>query len=162
MKIVIGLVFLLGGLVCLLGAVFHWDWLFRSRRSRLLVESIHMEQGKVTYGVIGIVLILIALIVMLVPQVSQTLTGRPDATAILTVEADGCSVTRSDVTGMTDLKNLLWRVTTRSYDEVATRTAYEEYTYRYPHAGEYFVVLQAWYNSSYVTISNRVAITCSN
>jgi hypothetical protein len=162
MKIVIGIVFLLAGIVLLLGAVYRWDWMLRSRRSRFMVERLGIEQGRVTYSAIGIVLIIIALLVMLVPQVSQTLTGRPDATAILSVEADGCSVTRTEVTGMTDLKNLLWRVTTRSYDEVATRTAFDEYRFQYPRAGKYYVVLQAWYNGSYVTISNRVAITCSN
>ena len=162
MKIAIIVLLILGGLVLLLGAIFSWDWMLRSRRSRYIVERLGIEQGRIIYGVIGIILIIIALIVMLVPKVSQTITGKPDALAILSVKSDGCSVLRSEVAGTTSLQYLQWIMTNANFETVFTRRADVEYEYRYNRSGEYFVVIQAWYGGGWVTISNKVKINCTS
>jgi hypothetical protein len=162
LKVAISLLFLVPGLVLLLGAIFKWGWMMRSRRSRFIVEKLGIEQGRVVYGVIGTVAIIIALIVMLTPRVDQTLAGKPDVMTILKVEADGCTVTRSEVNGTTAVKDFQWKVTSLDFQLVGTRTTEDELSYRYPKAGEYQVVFQAWYHGAYVTISNKVDIHCSN
>jgi len=162
MKTVVIAILLLGGLVSLLGAVLKWDWMFKSRRSRAVVESLHLEQGRVVYGGIGILLVIVALVLILFPQVSQPFTGKPDALAILSVESDGCTVTRTEVAGMSSIQNILWRITNENFETVGFQSADDVYSYRYNRAGVYDVVLQAWYEGSYVTISNKVEINCTS
>lgn len=162
MKIVIFAILLLIGLVLLLGAFLKWDWMFKSRRSRYMVDSMHLEQGQVIYGGIGIVLVIIALLVILLPQASQRLIEKPDASAMLSVESDGCTVSRSEVVGTTAIQNYLWLVTGEDFKTVLTRSANNEFTYRHNRSGVYYVVLQAWHDGGYVTISNKVKITCTS
>ena len=162
MKIAIILLFLVAGLALLLGAVFKWGWMLRSRRSRLLVERYGIEQGRIFYGVFGVILIVIALIVMLVPEVGQTLAGKPDAMAILKVEADGCTVTRSEVVGADADESLMWKVMDQNFQTVFTRSSDEEMSLKYHTSGVYDVILQSWHHGSYVTISNKVEINCTN
>jgi hypothetical protein len=161
MNIVFFALFLIIGLVLLLGALFKWDWLFRTRKSHLLVEGTRFEQGQVLYGVIGIIMIVISLIIVLVPQVSQTITGKPDAMAILKVEDDGCTVTRSEPAGTTEVEHFLWVVTNPDYETVFTRAMDEDTTFKYAGDGNYAIVLQAWFNGEYVTISNKVKVNCT-
>jgi hypothetical protein len=162
MEIAIIVLFLVSGLVLLLGAIFKWDWLFKSRKSRTIVDGTNFEQGQILYGVIGIILIIISLIIVIVPQVGETLTGKPDAMAILKVEADGCTVTRSEVVGTVFVKNLMWNVTDQEFMSVFSRSADDELTFKYHNTGVYDVVLQTWHNDAYVTISNKVEINCTN
>jgi hypothetical protein len=89
MKIAAFIVIFIGALITLLGAYFKWDWMFKTRKSKAYVEGTHFEQDQIFYGVIGIVLFIIALIVILVPQVSQTLAGKLDVMTIIKVEDDG-------------------------------------------------------------------------
>jgi hypothetical protein len=162
MKIAFFALFLLAGIVLLAGAWIKWGLLFRSRKANALVEGTHFVQGQIFYGVFGIVLIIISLIIVLVPQVGQTLTGKPDAMAILKVEADGCTVTRSEVVGADADESLMWNVIDQDYHSVFSRSAEDEVAFKYTRPGVFDVILQSWHNGAYVTISNKVEVNCSN
>jgi hypothetical protein len=134
--------------------------LFRTRKARSLVEGTHFEQGQILYGVIGIILVILALVTILVPEAGETLSGRPDATVFLTVEADGCTVTRSEVVGTAEITNFMWKVTDADYKTLLTRSGDDSLSFKYNHAGMNFVVMQTFHNGGYVTISNKVKIDC--
>ncbi|MGA9398057.1 MAG: immunity 17 family protein, partial [Anaerolineaceae bacterium] len=123
MKTFVIVIMILGGLVLLIGAVLKWEWMLRTRRSRDIVQKLGIERGRIIYGVIGGLLGIVALALILFPQVSQPFTGKPDALAILSVEPDGCTVTRSEVAGMSSNKNLLWRITNQNFETVAFQSA---------------------------------------
>jgi len=154
------IVFLLVGLVLLLGAVLKWEILFRSRKARSLVEGTHFEQGQILYGVIGIILVILALVTILAPEARETISGRPDATVFLSVEADGCTVTRSEVVGSAEIKNFMWKVTNADYETLLTRSGDDSLSFKYMHIGVNYVVMQTWHNGEYITISNKVKIDC--
>ncbi len=160
MKVAFFVLFLLVGLALLLGAVFKWEYLFKSRKVRALVEGTHLEYGQILYGVIGIVLIILALVTILVPEAGETLSGRPDATVFLSVEPDGCTVTRSEVVGSAEITNFMWKVTNADYQTLLTRSGEDSMSFKYNKAGENFVVMQTFHNGGYVTISNKVKIDC--
>ena len=131
MNIAFFIAFLVVGLILLLGVVFKWDWLFRTRKARSLVEGTHFEQGQILYGVIGIILVILALVTILVPEAGESLSGRPDATVFLSVEADGCTVTRSEVVGSAEIKNFMWKVTNADYETLLTRSGDDSLSFKY-------------------------------
>jgi len=160
MKIAFFILFLLAGSVLILGAVFKWDWLFRSRKTQMLVQGTHFEQGQILYGVMGIILVILSLVTTLIPQAGEIIAGRPDATVFLTVEADGCTVTRSEVVGTDEIKNFMWKVTNADYETLLTRSGDDSMSFKYVQSGVNFVVMQTWHNGQYITISNKVKIDC--
>jgi hypothetical protein len=84
----------------------------------------------------------------------------PDFDVTLSVEPDGCTVTRTEVTGSSSIHNLQWTVTNETGEMVLSRLADEEYRYTYFRPGIYDVVLQTWHNGEYVDIGNQVKIAC--
>lgn len=83
-----------------------------------------------------------------------------DASAEVRVGADGCTVTRTEVEGMTPVSNLQWVVIDESGERVLSRAAEGEYQYTYYRPGAYRVHLIAWYAGEYRQISNEVLIQC--
>jgi hypothetical protein len=76
------------------------------------------------------------------------------------VEADGCTVTRSEVVGTDEIKNFMWKVTNADYDTLLTRSGDDSMSFKYVQPGVNFVVMQTWHNGQYITISNKVKIDC--
>jgi len=117
----------------------------------------------------GAVLIVACLLVLAIPLIgsfflmpakSVSSPQELDASAEIRVESDGCTVTRTDVQGATPIRNLQWVVIDASGEQVLGRAAEGEYKYTYYRSGEYSVYLEAWYDGTYVQISNEVIINC--
>jgi hypothetical protein len=161
MKIAAIVILILAGLVILFGSIFNWDWMFRRPLARTLIQATGVDKAKIIYGIVGLLLLGVAVTLILVPQLNMPLQAKPDATMILKVESDGCTVSRSESVGPTSLNNFQWLVTNQEFETVFTRTANNEYTYQYYQSGVYDMVVQAWYQGAYVTISNKVEINCT-
>jgi hypothetical protein len=161
MNIVAIVILLLAGIVILFGSIFNWDWMFRRPLARTLIQATGVDKAKIIYGVVGLLLLGVAVTLILVPQFNQPLQAKPNATMILKVESDGCAVSRSDPVGPTSLDHFQWVVTNQDFETVFTRIADNEYTYRYNQSGTFAMVVQAWYKGAYVTVSNKVEINCT-
>ena len=148
------------GLAILGGSIFNWDLMFRSSLARDMVKKIGVDGTKIIYGAIGMAMIAAAIIMVWVTQANKPLQAKPDATVLLSVGSDGCTVNRTDVVGDAEIDHLQWKVMDQNFQTVFTRIADNELSYRYIHAGVYDVNLQAWYQGGYVTISNKVRINC--
>jgi Immunity protein 17 len=161
MNIVISVIFVLAGLVILFGSIFNWDWMFRSSLARNLIQATGVDKAKIIYGAVGMLLLALAATLILVPQFNAPLQDKPDATMILKVGSDGCTVTRTDAVGSTSLEHFQWLITNKNFQTVFTRVADNEHEYRYNETGVYDMAVQAWYKGAYVTISNKVEINCT-
>ena len=53
------------GLATLLGAVFDWDWFMEHPKARFLTESLGRDGARASYGLLGIVLVVVSLTVRL-------------------------------------------------------------------------------------------------
>jgi hypothetical protein len=91
---------------------------------------------------------------------SAAVNEPPDAFVQLSVSADGCGVTRSDVSGLIAVDALTWVIADDDGFPVLERNTENEFQYRYFIAGEYTVSIKAWYGGRYYTISNVVEIDC--
>jgi hypothetical protein len=110
--------------------------------------------------VIGCVLVAGAVFLFRSSSAQSTEVGVLDASAQLTVDADGCGVIRTEITGTTPVTLPSWVVTDSEGYVVLDRNAEGEYKYRYFSGGKYTVHLNAWYDGAYHQISNQVAINC--
>lgn len=50
-------VFVLVGLLCILAAIFNWDWLFTAQNSRFIVANVGRGQARLFYAAIGCLMI---------------------------------------------------------------------------------------------------------
>ena len=160
-KIAIVVILLSAGLVILFGSIFNWDWMFRRPLARTLIQATGVDKAKIIYGIVGLLLLGVAAAWILIPQFNAPLQAKPNATVILKVESDGCTVSRSDPVGPTTLDHFQWVVTNQAFQTVFTRIADEEHTFRYNQAGVYDMAIQAWYQGAYVTVSNKVEVNCT-
>ena len=96
-------ILLLVGIVILLRSIFNWDWMIRRPLARTLIQATGVDKVKFIYGVVGLLLLGGAVTLILVPQFNQPLQAKPNATMILKIETDGCTVSRSDPVGPTSL-----------------------------------------------------------
>lgn len=80
--------------------------------------------------------------------------------ATLNVDADGCTVIRSDVESSGPVRGLQWVITDESGRQVLGRNALGETRYTYYRPGKYDVVLQTFHIDRYIDISKHVKITC--
>ncbi|GEM_PF-4957064 len=161
MNIVIIVILLLAGIIILFGSIFNWDWMFRSSLARNLIQATGVDKAKIIYGVVGMLLLVLAATLILVPQFNAPLQGKPNATIILKVGSDGCTVTRTDAVGPTSLEHFQWVVSNKDFQTMFTRSADDEHEFRYNETGAYDIVVQAWYKGAYVTVSNKVKIDCA-
>jgi hypothetical protein len=159
--IVVIVILILAGIVILFGSIFNWDWMFRRPLARNLIQVTGVDKAKIIYGIVGLLLLGGAVALILIPQFNAPLQAKPDATMILKVGSDGCTVSRSDPVGPTSLEHYQWMVTNKDFQTVFTRIADDEHEYRYNQTGVYDIVVQAWYKGAYVTVSNKVEINCT-
>ncbi len=54
-------IFVLAGILSLLAALFDWDWFFTARNAQFIVRNVGRKQARWFYGVLGIILISMAL-----------------------------------------------------------------------------------------------------
>ncbi|WP_297328440.1 immunity 17 family protein [uncultured Bacteroides sp.] len=54
-------IFVLAGVLSLLAALFDWDWFFTARNAQFIVRNVGRKQARWFYGVLGIILISMAL-----------------------------------------------------------------------------------------------------
>ncbi len=80
--------------------------------------------------------------------------------ATLNVDADGCTVVRSEVESSDPVRGLQWVITDESGRQVLARNALGENSYSCFRPGQYDVVLQTLYNGRYIDISGHVKIAC--
>jgi hypothetical protein len=161
MEIIAIVILMSGGLVIIFGSIYKWDLMFRSSPARDLVQAIGTDGAKIVYGVVGLLMIIAAALMIMIPQFNRPLQAKPDATVMLSVEADGCTVLRTEVVGKSSIQHFLWLITDEDFKTVGTLSADDIYTYRHNRSGRYAVVIQAWYEGGYVTISNKVKINCT-
>lgn len=177
MEIIVSVFVVLIGLYLLIGALLRWDWMYQNRRARGIVETFGIKGARAIYGTIGVILVLsipAMRVIRWIDLYQKNVQGdgrdavpsnlfvepTPDFAVTLSVEPDGCTITRSEVTGSSQVHNLQWTVTNENGDMVLGRNALGEYRYTYYRPGVYSVVLQTWHNGQYIDIGNEVKIDC--
>ena len=53
-------IFLLSGLVALLAALLDWEWFFTAQNTRFIVRSLGRRRARWCYGLLGVVLVVLA------------------------------------------------------------------------------------------------------
>jgi hypothetical protein len=64
--VLIALLAIAAGIFILLGGINNWDWFMRSFRAGLFVKTIGRQGARVVYGILGIVLITIGVLLLLI------------------------------------------------------------------------------------------------
>ncbi|SEM88723.1 MULTISPECIES: immunity 17 family protein [unclassified Paenibacillus] len=64
--ILIALLAIAAGIFSLLGGINNWDWFMKSFRAGLFVKTIGRQGARVVYGLFGIVLITIGVLLLLI------------------------------------------------------------------------------------------------
>lgn len=64
--VLIALLAIAAGIFSLLGGINNWDWFMRSFRAGLFVKTIGRQGARVVYGILGIVLITIGVLLLLI------------------------------------------------------------------------------------------------
>ncbi len=102
-----------------------------------------------------------------VPSTTPTVAGTPSATSErrvprlkLQVFSDGCGVIRSEGAEGVEYRNLTWVFRDQDGFQVLGRNAEGETRYRYFTGGTYDVVLEAFVDGKYSTVSNEVTVQC--
>lgn len=177
MEIIVSIFVIFIGLYLLIGALLRWDWMYQNRRARGIVQIFGTKGARIIYGTVGLIVALSIPVFRVIrwidlyqknvqgngrDTIPNTILAEPtaDFAVTLSVEPDGCTVTRSEVTGSSTVYNLQWTITNESGDMVLGRNALGEYRYQYYRPGVYSVVLQTWHNGQYIDIGNEVKIDC--
>ncbi len=58
---VVQAIFALAGIISLLAALFNWNWFFTARNAQSIVRNVGRKRARLFYGVLGIILIGMAL-----------------------------------------------------------------------------------------------------
>jgi hypothetical protein len=64
--VLIALLAIAAGIFSLLGGINNWNWFMRSFRAGLFVKTIGRQGARVVYGILGIVLITIGVLLLLI------------------------------------------------------------------------------------------------
>ncbi|MDR0961237.1 MAG: immunity 17 family protein [Mediterranea sp.] len=64
-------IFLLAGLTALLAALGNWNWFFNSRNAAFIVNNVGRPRARLFYGVLGVILIVMAVFFYLQPTASN-------------------------------------------------------------------------------------------
>ncbi|WP_063564459.1 immunity 17 family protein [Paenibacillus sp. O199] len=64
--VLIALLAIAAGIFSLLGGINNWDWFMKSFRAGLFVKPIGRQGARVVYGIFGIVLITIGVLLLLI------------------------------------------------------------------------------------------------
>ncbi|QLG42218.1 immunity 17 family protein [Paenibacillus sp. E222] len=64
--VLIALLAIAAGIFSLLGGINNWDWFMKSFRAGLFVKTIGRQGARVVYGLFGIVLITIGVLLLLI------------------------------------------------------------------------------------------------
>ena len=92
--------------------------------------------------------------------ISQPINHKPDAFVDISVDPDGCGVSREEHQGTSSVSSLTWVITDMDGYSVLERNADHEYKYRYFQSGNYTAHIKAWFNGAYHQISDQVTIDC--
>lgn len=65
-SVLIALLAIAAGIFSLLGGINNWDWFMKSFRAGLFVKTIGRQGARVVYGLFGIVLITIGVLLLLI------------------------------------------------------------------------------------------------
>lgn len=68
MTVIYFVIFLLCGLFSIAGAVFNWDFFFDSSKARVFVRLFGRTGARIFYGILGIAIIVIGIMVMIAPN----------------------------------------------------------------------------------------------
>ena len=109
---------------------------------------------------VGVCIGLILYSFLVAPVSYEPVYEELDAWVEVSVESNGCTVTRSDPEGSTDIRELTWVVIDTEGEQVLGRVATDEYEYTYYRPGTYYVHLETWHAGEYVPISDQVRINC--
>lgn len=52
--------FVLAGIVALLASLMNWDWFFKARNAQLIVRNVGRPRARLFYGILGLILICMA------------------------------------------------------------------------------------------------------
>lgn len=96
----------------------------------------------------------------LVPLEPASAAAEPPPPLELEVYQDGCGVIRSGAAPGVTYDNLTWSVRDEGGFQVLGRVAENETRYRYFVPGRFTVVLEAFWDGAYRTVSNEVTIRC--
>ncbi|KAA6327519.1 hypothetical protein EZS27_023500 [termite gut metagenome] len=58
---IVQLIFIVAGLIALLASAFDWNWFFNAQNTRFIVQNVGRARARLLYGVLGVVLIGIAI-----------------------------------------------------------------------------------------------------
>ncbi|TWV12668.1 hypothetical protein FQ707_08725 [Bacteroidaceae bacterium HV4-6-C5C] len=62
---IVQLLFLIAGFVSILAAVLDWNWFFNSQNARFFVQNLGRKHARLFYGVLGLILIIMSVILMI-------------------------------------------------------------------------------------------------
>ncbi|KAA6326917.1 hypothetical protein EZS27_015997 [termite gut metagenome] len=57
---IVQIIFIVAGLIALLASVFNWNWFFNAQNTRFIVQNVGRGRARLLYGVLGVILIGIA------------------------------------------------------------------------------------------------------
>ncbi|MCP1182741.1 immunity 17 family protein [Paenibacillus sp. 1781tsa1] len=67
--VLIALFAIAAGIFSLLGGINNWDWFMKSFRAGIFVKTIGRQGARVVYGILGVVLIVIGVLLLLIGKV---------------------------------------------------------------------------------------------
>lgn len=91
---------------------------------------------------------------------TQPINHKPDAFVDISINPDGCGVSRGEVQGTSAVTSLTWVITDKDGYAVLERNAENEFQYRYFQSGTFNVHIKAWFKGAYYQISDQVIIQC--
>lgn len=65
--------FVVAGLLSLLASVFNWNWFFTAQNAQLIVRNVGRNRARLFYGILGLVMISMAVFFFFSTQGSQQL-----------------------------------------------------------------------------------------
>lgn len=160
MKEIVLITISIAGFMTVLASILGWEWIYKSRRAKAVVQVFGINGARIIYGIIGLVLLLSPIIYAVLSPINHQAETTLNTLSVLSVDQDGCTVSRTAIESKLAVGSEQWVITDSSDNVVLERGADDEYTYRYFRSGNYSVVLQAWFNGRYVEISNKVNINC--
>ncbi|KAA6336006.1 hypothetical protein EZS27_015803 [termite gut metagenome] len=54
---IVQIIFIVAGLIASLASVFDWNWFFNAQNTRFIVQNVGRGRARLFYGVLGVVLI---------------------------------------------------------------------------------------------------------
>ncbi|WP_321334770.1 immunity 17 family protein [uncultured Bacteroides sp.] len=75
-------IFVVTGIVAVLAAALNWDWFFNAQNAQLIVRNVGRNRARLFYGILGAILISMAIFFYYQTRSTSSLTVIPAATSL--------------------------------------------------------------------------------